>query len=349
MICTIAANQAKWQAMRSSKSFISFFLIFFFLVFGLDAVFAQSNISDPGAKQICASVKDVPLPASDLPTAAEKKELAHCSSADAFYGFSQPVDFVKARKCAYDEIARGDKTVLGGKAILMMIYANGNGVSRNYDVALNLACSLGDSPGDAAGRVYEINRLKTGNMVGGNVSICDHSSGRVLYEQCAILGERFDKIVRDKKLDELASSWSERDQKALHLLWEEVERFSKVQANDAINLEPTFEVQEEAALKEHALSMLEQLEHGELPQFSTKELLQAETAEKAAFDQTQHGNVSKWGTVTSDSVKKGEEEWFRYRDAWLAFGKQRYPKVSQESWKTWLAQERAYMLNKLLH
>jgi hypothetical protein len=337
------------KQMCSSKSLLLFFLVFFFLVFGLNAVFAQSNISDPGAKQICASVKDVPLPAADRPTAAEQKELAHCSSADAFYGFGQPADFVKARKCAYDEIARGDKTVLGGKAILMMIYANGKGVPKNYDVALNLACSLGDAPGDAAGRVYEINRLKTGNMVGGNVSICDHSSGRVLYEQCAILGERFDKIARDKKLAELASSWSERDKKALHVLWEEVERFSREQANDAINLEPTFEVQEEAALKEHALSMLEQLERGELPQFSTKELLQAEAAEKAAYDRTQHGTVSKWGTVTSDSVKKSEEEWLRYCDAWLTFGKQRYPKVSQESWKTWLNQERAYMLNKLLH
>jgi hypothetical protein len=329
--------------MPSSKS-----LLFLVLFLGPNALFAQSNISDPGAKKICASVQDVPLPAADRPTPAEEKELAHCSSVDAFYGFGQPADSVKARKCAYAEMAHGDKTVLGGKAILLMIYANGKDVPRNYDVALNLACTLGDAPGDAAGRVYEINRLKTGNMVGGSVSICDHSSGRVLYEACAILSERFDKIARDKKVAELASSWSERDKKALRALWDEVERFSKVEASNAINLEPTFEVQEEASLKEHALSMLEQLERGELPQFSKNDLLQAEAAEKAAYDQTQHGKVSKWGTVTFDSVKKSEEEWVRYRDAWVNFGKQKYPKVSQESWKTWLTQERAYALNKLL-
>src|SRR6478609_7976771 len=107
--------------MRSSISLLGIFLLA-----GLTAL-CQSTISDPGAKQMCAAVKDVELPAADKPTPAEEKSLASCVSVDLYFGFGQTADPIKARKCAYAEIDRNDKTLIGGKAILMMIYANGNG------------------------------------------------------------------------------------------------------------------------------------------------------------------------------------------------------------------------------
>ena len=55
------------------------------------------------------SVKDVELPAADQPTPAEEKALAKCVSADLYFGFGQPADPVKARKCAYAEIDRDAK------------------------------------------------------------------------------------------------------------------------------------------------------------------------------------------------------------------------------------------------
>ena len=156
---------------------------------------------------MCASVKDVELPAADRPTPAEEKTLAKCVSADLYFGFGQPADPAKARKCAYAEMDRDVKAPIGGKAMLMMIYANGNGAARNFDAAIKLACSIGGSPGDDAGRVYQLDRLKKQNWVGNNFSVCDHSSGREMYEQCAILSERFDKIERDKKFNELIAAW----------------------------------------------------------------------------------------------------------------------------------------------
>ena len=118
---------------------------------------------------------------------------------DLYYGFGQPADPVKARKCAYAEMDRDAKAPIGGKALLMMIYANGKGATRNFDAAIKLACSIGGSPGDDAGRVYQLDRLKKLNWAGNNFSVCDHSSGREMYEQCAILSERFDKVDRDQK------------------------------------------------------------------------------------------------------------------------------------------------------
>src|SRR5438270_2966109 len=196
------------------RSFLFFFSTI--LLLAPVAAFCQTEIPDPGARRICASVKDVEPPSADRPTAAEENQLGNCSSVDAYFGFEGPADPVKARQCAYAEVDRGEKSLVRGKSILMMVYANGKGAPRNFDVALKMACTIGGAPGDAAGRVYQLDRLRKSNWSGDSFSICDHSSGRELYEQCAILQERFDRVERDRKFNQLAARWSPREQKALH-------------------------------------------------------------------------------------------------------------------------------------
>jgi len=310
---------------------------------------AQNEITDPGAKQICASVKDATPPQADRPSAAEEKELANCSSLDLYFGFGHAADPVKARKCAYAEVDRNAKVPLGGNGVLMMVYANGRGAQRDFDTALKFACAIpGDAPGDAAGRVHQLDRLKKMNWARDNFSVCDHSSGRVFYEQCAILSERFDKIERDQKFSELVSKWTPRQQKAFHAFMQQAGAFFKVQANNGINLEGTFEVQEEAFLHNNLLSSLQKFDSGDLPKYSAADLRKAEAEESATYARTQTGKEARWGTVTRQGVSSSEEEWRRYRNAWIAFGKKRYPAVTEQSWKTWLAMERTNMLNRLL-
>ncbi|HEY1527727.1 MAG TPA: hypothetical protein VGH51_15955 [Candidatus Angelobacter sp.] len=330
--------------MRSSIS-----LLVLFLGAGVHLALCQSTIADPGAKQMCAAVKDVELPAADKPTPAEEKALANCVSVDSYFGFGHPADPVKARKCAYAEIDRDARAPLGGRAILMMVYANGKGVPRNYDAAIKLACAIGGAPGDDAGRVYQLNRLKKSNWAGDNFSVCDHSSGREMYEQCAILSERFDKIERDEKFNQLISAWTAPQKKAFHTFMQEVDRFVKVQATNGVNLEGTFEIQEEIFIRNNLLSSLEGFERGELPKYSPEEFARAEAAENAAYQRTQTGAVTQWGTVTRQSIQKSEEEWHRYCNAWIALGRQKYPGVTGQSWKAWLDTDRTVQLNRFLH
>src|SRR5579871_3314843 len=181
------------------KSYFALYLIVFVTA---TSAFSQMTIADPRAKQACAAVDQVEAPAADRPTAEEEKSLGSCVSLDAYYGLGEPADPVKARKCAFAEMDRGVHLPLSGKAILSMLYANGKGVDRNYDFAIKMACTIGDSAGDGAGRVYQLLRLKKENPAGeGRYSVCEHSSGRDLYEACAILSSRFDKIERDEKLE----------------------------------------------------------------------------------------------------------------------------------------------------
>ncbi|HEY4678061.1 MAG TPA: hypothetical protein VIJ01_12905 [Candidatus Angelobacter sp.] len=319
------------------------------LLAGFHTAFSQSTISDPHAKQVCASVKDVELPAADRPTPVEEKALASCVSQDIYFGFGQPADPAKARKCAYAEMDRNAKAPIGGKAILMMVYANGNGAARNFDAAIKLACSLGGSPGDDTGRIYQLERLKKQNWTGNNFNVCDHSSGREMYEQCAILSERFDKIERDLKFNELTAAWKPAEKKAFNTFMVEANRFFEVQAKNGVNLEGTFEIQEETFFKNNLLSSLQAFERGELPNYTAEEFQRAEAAENAAYQRTQTGTVTQWGTVTRQSLLKSEDEWRRYCSAWISFGRQKYPGVSEQSWKAWLDNDRTMMLNRFLH
>lgn len=330
--------------MRPSISLLSIFLLA-----GIYPAFSQSTISDPGALKMCAAVKDVELPAADRPTPAEEKALTNCVSADLYYGFGQPANPAKARKCAYAEMDRNAKAPIGGRSMLMMIYANGKGATRNFDVAIKLACSIGGSPGDDAGRVYQLDRLRKQNWAGNNFSVCDHSSGREMYEQCAILSERFDKVDRDQKFNELTAGWKPAEKKAFHTFMEEANKFYEVQAKNGVNLEGTFEIQEEIFFKNNLLSTLEAFERGELPNYTAEESKRAEAAENAAYQRTQTGSDDHWGTVTRQGVQKSEDEWRRYCNAWIAFGRQKYPGVSEQSWKAWLDNDRAVMLNRFLH
>jgi hypothetical protein len=330
--------------MRSSTSVLALFLLA-----GFCPAFSQSTISDPGALKMCAAVKDVQLPAADRPTPAEEKALAKCISADLYFGFGQPADPAKARKCAYAEMDRNAKAPIGGKAMLMMIYANGNGAARNFDAAIKLACSIGGAPGDDTGRIYQLDRLKKQNWTGNNFSVCDHSSGREMYERCAILSERFDKVERDQKFNELTAAWKPAEKKAFHTFMEEANKFYEVQAKNGVNLEGTFEIQEEIFFKNNLLSSLQTFERGELPNYTAEEFQKSEAAEQAAYQRTQNGDITQWGTVTRQSVQKSEDEWRRYCSAWIAFGRQKYPGVSEQSWKAWLDTDRTVMLNRFLH
>ena len=94
---------------------------------------------------------------------------------------------------------------------------------------------------------------------------------------------------------------------------------------------------------------MEAFERGELPNYSAEEFQRAEAAEKAAYLRTQNGPDARWGTLTRESVRKSQDEWQRYRAAWISFGRQKYPSVTEQSWKAWLDTDRTVMLSRFLH
>jgi len=335
--------------MHKSKLFVLVTLSCSFLFPAAPSVaFGQSSVTDPGAKRMCDAVKDVQFPAKDQPTADDKNSLKNCSSQDLYFGFDRPPDYVKARKCAYLEMEQGkDPLDLTGRAILMMVYANGKGVDRDLDIAVKFACGMDGGPADVAGNIYELNRMKKYPPTA-RFDVCDHSSARHLYESCAIVGDRIDRVQRAKKVAEYAGTLTKKQQKAFSHLDETAEAFFKSRASSEIDLRPTFEVQEVALLENQFIQKLQQLQQGKPPSFSQTDLHKAQAGVDQAYAETQKDPNRRWGTATVDGVRKTQQLWLAYRDAWVMFGKTKFPKVSADAWRTWITEDRLDELQKLL-
>lgn len=313
-------------------------------------VFSQTGVTDPTTLKICAQVKDTPLPTGDRPTAHEAQQLANCNSEELYYGFEKASDPAAARKCAYLEMDRGQSPrAFGGSTILTMIYANGKGIARNYDLALKFACEAPGGPGDVAGRVRQLESYKQSNWQGDGFSVCEHSSGRVLYRDCAILDERFDHLDREKKLNAMAAEWKPPAREPFQDLRHAAAAFFQVEAAKGLDLSASFEVQERAFLERQFLQDLEQLVKGELPSANAADAKQAEKGLQTAYEAAVAHKPSQSSTVTSEGIKESQQEWLRYRQEWLKFAKQQYPAVPAASWNAWLDDQRSEMLQRALY
>ncbi len=96
--------------------------------------------------QECEKMKITDFPEKDRPAGVD---LAHVKptdikddeSAKYYYGIGVPVDYEKARRLAFLEMAArgGVEDPIEGSSILMMLYANGFGVESNLDISIRLA------------------------------------------------------------------------------------------------------------------------------------------------------------------------------------------------------------------
>jgi len=315
-----------------------------FVCMAVPILMAQSKITDPMSQRLCAEAKNTALPAEDRPTPDESKALANCVSEDLYFGFGRPADPVTARKCAYAEMDRGETRTFSGKTILTMVYANGKGANRNLDVAIKLACELNGAPDDLAGTIRQLARYKQAHWTGNSFTVCDHSAARFMYEQCAILDDRFDSLARRKKIEAITSKWSAADQKAFQSLQQVAEKFFQLHAGKERDLNGTVLVHEQAFMERQFIEMLETLERGELPDFSPEAARKADADMNAAYSAVVNGSTKEWGTVTVEGIRQTQQAWLPYRDAWVQFGKKKYPKVTPESWKAWITQQRIPML-----
>jgi uncharacterized protein YecT (DUF1311 family) len=144
----------------------------------------------------------------------------------------------------------------------------------------------------------------------------------------------------------MTEGWKPTDRAALAALRRAADGFFQAHARKEADLEATFEVQEVAFLEDRFIEALQRFEQGELPRFSATDFREADAAMSAAFAGTQQDGTRRWGTATPAGIKDAQRAWVGYRDAWVQFGRTRYPAVSPDSWKTWLTEERTGMLER---
>ena len=233
-------------------------------------------------------------PFSHRPTSEQAAALKDCDADKLYYGIGMHFDYLKARHCAFAK---------DGQDVLMMLYANGLGVPRNYAVAKMAACRAVAQPQEVEARLSRLTRMQTGKEgPSPKIDICDDAASSQLGARCAAIQSGLADQDRAARIDTISARWSDAEKAALQQL--------RLRASESAQLE-------------EILSALQDFEAGKLP---------ALTTEEAAGIEREMGQMK----IPPEKLRS----WVAYRDAWLALGKLRYPSVAPHAWKAYFGKRR---------
>lgn len=306
------------------------------------------------SKAICRGLKRVSPPAMDRPDRATAASLKGCNSEALYYGIGRPPDPARARQCAFlEQASLQGRSGFSGDDMLMTIYANGVGAARNLDVATSLACQLGGAPSEEDGRVMHLAKLKAEHWTGTDFSYCDDITSGSAQGFCAAHDAAIADAKRKQLFEGVTAGWNDADKRAFVGLQKAEKAFVDARAGYEVDASGTargaMAVDEEQSQQNDFLDMLRSLAEGKATASTADQLEAADAKLNATYKKIQQtADPSRWGTVTKDGIRSTQRAWLRYREAWVAFAKVKYPSVSADSIRAWLTEKRTAMLQDFL-
>jgi hypothetical protein len=302
--------------------------------------------------------KNVTAPASDRPTPEEVTKLKGCNSVDLYYGIGAPADPVAARKCAFLEQAKGERMVSGGSMILMMVYANGAGVERNFDLSLHYSSRL-DEDHEISSVAYKnirlhLEKLKAEKWAGNDFDFCEFTTSGYMLGYCAYLKARLMDQDRNVRILKIASTLKPEHQHLFDALEQASEKFTRTRTAKETCLMGTaataVQMIEEQKLKEDYVQMLEAFAGRRERRYSIADY----TDQSAKLDKIL-GRIANTPndqkvecSITMSGIKRTQKAWEAYRDAFAQYASARYPRIAADSVKTWLIVKRIHTLRALI-
>ena len=304
------------------------------------AVRGQTNAADLAAN--CSAYASVPLPAEAkqvlVPTIAPD-----CTSYRFYRGIGRPVNYSKARACAWRErLAQNanlgqnekdpDAWIVGGSLILADIYFNGAGVKRNIPLAMRFACE--SEEGMAMLALPEIKKVIASGHSQGRFEFCDYAATTVTMDFCSDYESEVEDNVKKRYYVRLKSSMNPAQREAFDKLLAAEDAYIKAHG-DEVDQGGTIRgmrtIGSEAILKDLFHTELVHFERKQWPGLSSRQisiadaLLRSEFKKKRQELQAQTKEAIEEGAVSAENLAKVENVWLRYRDAWVGFANVRYP------------------------
>lgn len=303
-------------------------------------------------EKICPQVQSAIIPVKDKPTEREKQELQGCSSDKLYFGYGKPSDPVKARKCAYLQIERNHLDgAFDGNPILMTVYANGEGVKRNVNLALRFACEdEGSTPAEYENRILDLYARSQNADEAVDFDYCAGITSGLMMGWCASRDAEKQEAKRAERLTKLLAPWSESDKMAFEKMlpiWRAFLNASENEVDQSGSGRASFSIEHREGLTEDFYTSLSKFNEGNYPNYSDMDFTKADSELNDIYKKIQNlssENTSQWGTVTKEGIKNTQRAWLKFRNTWIVFAKQKYPSVSTAAWKVWLTRERVEQL-----
>ncbi|HWJ95713.1 MAG TPA: lysozyme inhibitor LprI family protein [Telluria sp.] len=315
------------------------------------AAVAYPNLSTVGANaqfsahwyQQCVKVRNLRPPARDLPARGAG---GSCDAAALYYetlALDAPGDhdWKKVRDCAFRNNDSG---------VLMMLYANGAGVTQNLALATRYACSIESSTGEMKNRVARLARKKPRE----HVDMCADAATGPAMGYCASVHERSREKARGDQLAALSKDWSAKEQLGLEMASKAAHFYAQhrhdYETDLSAPMRKSMQVDALAAELERFVGDVHDFEKGKLPQFSEGEFKALDDKMNEVYQQfmqSQPGPDSYLGTIRKTGVEKTQRAWLAYRDAMELYGSIRYPSAPSSGLRALLTSRRLRQLTEL--
>jgi uncharacterized protein YecT (DUF1311 family) len=331
-------------------------LAFALLTFVLPAFAAE----DWPHEAACRQWAKVAVPKQDIGSAP-----AGCDAQALYYGRDgkgDGRDFAAARHCAYRQRGTGaqiesQSEVFGGSGVLMMLYANGQGVKRNPALAKRFACEFGGAPAEVSGRLEHIDAIAKG---GEPMDICDDVTSGMMMGFCSRRGADFAQVERDRRWQALQAAWTPAQREAWATVRKAADDYFELVSSEETDMSGTargaFAVEARETLETALFDAVTRYDGGARPAQKATDFARADKALNATYKTTMaklaagrgDGMFGEYGTIGPDGVRETQRAWLRYRDAWVRFAALRWPGTPADAWKAWLTTERTKALADLV-
>jgi hypothetical protein len=144
-----------------------------------------------------------------------------------------------------------------------MLYANGRGVPRDYNLAIRFACEntwAGDTEMEL--RIGHLEQLT-------NFDLCDDATSGLMMGACEFIHRQFSAADRRRELDLISATWSAQVKEAFKSLAAAEDDFVSARSGNEVDRSGTgreaFSLEEEGRLRDQFPINLRFFAHGEVP------------------------------------------------------------------------------------
>ncbi|ADV84980.1 lysozyme inhibitor LprI family protein [Terriglobus saanensis] len=308
---------------------------------------------------VCKKVTSAPLAAPELKGPLRAEQLPQCDAEGLYYGFKGAADNAAALQCgwwqrAHPQPTRGD--MFYGAGVLTMLYANGRGVAKNYDLALRFACEqTWAAPAEMEYRIGHLEALRDGKMPATKpFDLCDDGTSGLSMGACEAVTQGLADKKRMGSADAVAKRLPESAKDAFAKLQTAETAFEIARARGEVDLTGTgraaFSLEEEGRLKDQFQINLQRFAKGDVPAATAPDVTKLDAEMNDVYRGLQNSQKYKnasGGAVTALGIQKAQRAWLLLRDAWIAFAAKAYPGLARERVEAQLIRLRLHQLRSL--
>ena len=185
------------------------------------------------SQALCRAVAGRDAPSADRPDVATATSLRGCDAEALYYGIGVARDPARARQCAFTQHPTDQMLEpFAGRAMLMTIYANGEGARRDLDLAIRMACTLeGAEPAEYDRRVTHLAALRDARTQSRDFSYCDDIDPGLGTGLCASHRAALARPQREAAQRALIAGWTAEQRAAYEPLRRAFEEFVAASAS----------------------------------------------------------------------------------------------------------------------